>query len=354
MNDLNKIKQILEKIINESSRKSRNKHPLYKENIDEIIILHDRVFTQFSNKSINQKISRIYNELSREYDSEEVTCKCCEVYRRKDIRQHIRREHNITIEQYKEEYDSEVICDSTKSVYSKKLSGENNPWYNHSGKFSSLSEKFKKYDTLNTEDVKDKIKEVSNKISKSLKETDKLNTRKEYWINKGYSEEEAKEKIKERQTTFSKEICIKKYGKKDGLERWKTRQEKWQNNYRKSNYSKISQELFWALMSTNVVSKKDVRFASLNNKTYLQDYSRNFELTLRLNNSTIKPDFIYKNKIIEFDGDYWHGKAGNVLRELKRDNEIISSGYEILHIKEKDFNINKDKEIEKCINFLTK
>lgn len=51
-----------------------------------------------------------------------------------------------------------------------------------------------------------------------------------YWVNrKGYTVEEAKQKVSERQKTFSKEKCIEKYGEEEGLKRWQERQDKWQN-----------------------------------------------------------------------------------------------------------------------------
>ena len=50
---------------------------------------------------------------------------------------------------------------------------------------------------------------------------------------------------------------------------------------------------------------------------------------------------------------YWHSaKKANPLREALRDEKIKSAGYQVLHINEKDFNINKNKEVEKCLTFL--
>jgi len=61
----------------------------------------------------------------------------------------------------------------------------------------------------------------------------------EYWINNGYSYEDAVIKRKERQTTFSKEKLISKYGKSEGTLIWKRRQEKWQETMS----SKTNEEL---------------------------------------------------------------------------------------------------------------
>lgn len=55
----------------------------------------------------------------------------------------------------------------------------------------------------------------------------KYNRRKEYWMNIGFSEIEAIKKISERQITFSKEICIQKFGEEKGIEIFKERQKKW-------------------------------------------------------------------------------------------------------------------------------
>lgn len=51
-----------------------------------------------------------------------------------------------------------------------------------------------------------------------------------YWLKKGYSKKEAREKVKERQTTFSLEKCIDKHGSELGLIIFNERQEKWQNS----------------------------------------------------------------------------------------------------------------------------
>jgi hypothetical protein len=51
----------------------------------------------------------------------------------------------------------------------------------------------------------------------------------EYYLSRGYSESEAKLRLSQEQTTFSLEICIKKYGPILGYERWLKRQKDWQS-----------------------------------------------------------------------------------------------------------------------------
>ena len=60
----------------------------------------------------------------------------------------------------------------------------------------------------------------------------------EYWIEKGFTIEEAKIKLKERQSTFSLEKLKLKYGEKEGLIKFNQRNDKWQN----SLYSKMTFE----------------------------------------------------------------------------------------------------------------
>jgi hypothetical protein len=54
-------------------------------------------------------------------------------------------------------------------------------------------------------------------------------TRIEYYLERGYSLEDAKNVLKERQATFSLEKCIEKYGEDAGSIVWRERQDKWQN-----------------------------------------------------------------------------------------------------------------------------
>ena len=50
----------------------------------------------------------------------------------------------------------------------------------------------------------------------------------EYWIKTGLSVEDAIQRVSKHQSTFSLEKCIEKYGYKEGREKWKERQDKWQ------------------------------------------------------------------------------------------------------------------------------
>lgn len=223
-------------------------------------------------------------------------------------------------------------------------------WCNKKVKFDSFTNGYNRF-CYNTDcnvrwhnEYRNRSANAGKNISKTFK-NDKslLETNKEYWIKKGFSEEESQLKVTERQTTFSKEICIQKYGEEEGIKRWKERQDKWLNNYPKHNYSKISQELFTEIYKVIGDKYGTVYFAILNS-----------EYKIKTKQTTRSLDFYIPKlkKAIEFMGDYWHGEArGNKIRDEEREKEILEADNEIkiLNILEKEYNKNT---IKKCLEFL--
>lgn len=225
-----------------------------------------------------------------------------------------------------------------------------NPFTGHSGEYSPFSKDFCGYKNLSDEDIVEKRKQAT-KHHEIGRNTNQV----EYWIKKGFSEEEAKMKVSERQRTFTLEKCIEKYGEEEGIKRWQNRQKKWLKNYKKQNYSQISQSLFWSIYNQLSNQDLDIRFATLSEDKQIDESGKNNEYMLKTNTSYIKPDFIVldNKKIIEFDGDYWHGNGrGNRMRESERDEIIRGLGYEIMHVTERDFNSNPNKIINECITFI--
>lgn len=66
-----------------------------------------------------------------------------------------------------------------------------------------------------------------NKFVSTLKNVSRR--RVEYWEGIGYTKPDAIEQVKQHQSTFSKQKCIKKHGESKGIAIWKDRQNKWQN-----------------------------------------------------------------------------------------------------------------------------
>jgi very-short-patch-repair endonuclease len=238
--------------------------------------------------------------------------------------------------------------DKYKKLFSEMFSGDKNP--NHKSRSTELERKsrspFSK-EFINWENDEQRINFIS-KVNDIKPNPTKL----KYWMDKGFSEEEAIVKRKDRQTTFSLKKCIEKYGQERGIDRWMERQEKWIKNNKKSNYSRISQELFISLYENlNILGFKDkIYFASLDDKGNIHNENKNFEYRLKLKKSYILPDFFIPSLklIIEFDGTYYHRNTPeNKKREIIRDNNIKDSGYDVIHIKEKDYLENKENIVDK-------
>jgi len=180
-------------------------------------------------------------------------------------------------------------------------------------------------------------------------------TQLEYWLKKGLKIKDARIKLKERQTTFSLDICVEKYGEIEGLNRWLDRQLKWSTNYKKSNFSKISQLLFWDIYNL-LENKNDIYFATLKNGEK-DDSGINNEKRIKLKSIVISSDFIdtSQNKIIEFDGVYYHRSTPeNIKRDIHRDMMLLYDNYKILHINENEYKQNPENILKECIEFLNK
>lgn len=76
---------------------------------------------------------------------------------------------------------------------------------------------------------------AENKIKNPNLYYDKSPKRIEYWLKKGLSIEDAKKTISNSQRTFSKEICIQKYGNTEGEKIFEERQKKWISSLKKNN-----------------------------------------------------------------------------------------------------------------------
>jgi hypothetical protein len=82
---------------------------------------------------------------------------------------------------------------------------------------------------------KSKIKMLELKENNPQKWKSTYNTNVEFYLKCGYDYDTAIKIRKKRQKTFSKKICINKYGEEIGLKVWKQRQEKWKKSLYESD-----------------------------------------------------------------------------------------------------------------------
>jgi hypothetical protein len=198
--------------------------------------------------------------------------------------------------------------------------------------------------------------EEYNKMKITLKERHSL----ENYINL-FGEEEGSHKYTKlcavRSYKNSLSYYIEKYGEEEGIKKIK---EVKNTGMHMNNFSKISMELFDNLKNFSTKYGADEETIHLNE-------SENKECSIW----NIKPDFIYKNKIIEFHGDRFHGNPelfadddcchpfqSNVTAKDMRNNDdrrnkvLENRGYEIKIVWESDFRKNKNEIIAECKQFL--
>jgi G:T-mismatch repair DNA endonuclease (very short patch repair protein) len=269
---------------------------------------------------------------------------------------------------------AQKLCDRVK--------GENNPGYQHGGKYSPYSEKFINYQHL---DEQERKKVAHEKMISALDSipVEKQTTRIEYYMHKGMTYEEAVKARANRQSTFSLDKCIDRLGQEEGQKRFLKRQTQWLKTLddkteeekerilrlkattKKGGKSKIAIELCKAL------DRPGAFWGTI-------DKNQPGEKMFVVNEGAIKRimvDFCFENKIIEFYGDYWHQnpvrfKPTNKIISRSGDKKFITAeekwnldaqrvswlenqGYMVKIIWEHDYRKNSDKIVKECLEFLS-
>ena len=263
--------------------------------------------------------------------------------------------HGISREEYEEKY-GKIITYPSKYI-EEHFAGENNP--NHSSKVneqirkerSPFSKKFYEKRGLTEEDRKNFTGSIEREYNTTL----------EYYVNRGMSEKEAEQALSERQRTFTLEKCIERYGEVEGRLRWEERQDKWKKKMFAdgtkicSGQSKACAKLVSLILENSDIDLKygDNEFRIFDNDTiYLYDITN-----------------VSKKKIIEFNGDMWHGNPaiykGNQFQRItkipytfiwQRDKikkEIAEqNGFDVMVVWESDFYKNEEDVVKHCKDFI--
>lgn len=94
------------------------------------------------------------------------------------------------------------------------------------------------------EEAKQQISKKQSKNGKKFAKKQKQNpelysartsTQLQYWIEKGYPKQEAQQKLSKRQSTFSRDKIYKQYGREKGEKIIQQRNQKWQNSLKENN-----------------------------------------------------------------------------------------------------------------------
>ena len=134
------------------------------------------------------------------------------------------------------------------------------------------------------------------------------------------------------------EYYIRTHGDKKGEELYYARYTKLLNSQIKQ-YSKISKELFDNLKCD------DAYYAEEEWRITLFEDERK-----KLNQIVMFVDFKLDDKIIEFDGDYWH--QNSIEKDKLRDSILTQRGFDVLRVKESDYKKDKQKVLKLCLKFL--
>lgn len=311
---------------------------------------------------------------------DKITCRICGKQYRRIFGKHLKFNHpEIDTDEYRrmfpnapiqseEDYKNTIKNSGKhmkdpkyKKMFSEMIRGEKNP--NH--KSNTTESERKSRSPYSKEFIgwenEDQRKEFISNVNKNKPNQTQL----DYWIDKGYTEEEAISKRRARQTTFTLEKCIAKYGEEDGRKIFTERQIKWQdsllkNGNLKQGYSKSSQELFNELknyLSTEIkyaTNGGEFKLPKKNGGVWIYDFTD-----------------IDNKKIIEYHGDHYHANPimfnendlPHPFRKTKtaqeiwtKDNEKIETakefGFDTFIIWDSEFRKNRKNTIEKCLNFL--
>lgn len=211
--------------------------------------------------------------------------------------------------------------------------------------------------------VSNRCKEASRKNSDKIRGSHGVTCRSvKFWMDKGFDEDYAKNKVKEIQSTNSVEKYIMKYGEQDGLSKWLLRNKEWGKKIQKKrmesgnigcSYSRASKEFFDNLiieLTKNCIKFNNVYYGehefckwdSDNNRPYFYDFViPELKICIEYNGVKFHPK----------EGDEtWRGLFGETyeykLNYDKRKIKVIEDcGYTVVVVWEDDDLNMKTKEI---------
>ena len=113
-------------------------------------------------------------------------------------------------------------------------------------------------------------------------------------------------------------------------------------------FSFSSQRLFWSIYNL-LENTNDCYFAELNNEYSIgiSPYDRTI-FDNGINKYRYCLDFVYQDKVIEYDGKYWHNEEKDVMK----DKFLEYKGYKVLRIVDNNYQKDPEIELKKCLEFL--
>lgn len=321
-----------------------------------------------------RKQNRRNEELTGTEDIDYVTCKICGMKAKQLGDAHFKVFHKSSLSEYKKLYPDAKITSQT--FLNEHLIGSNNP-----GSKEKTTEQERKERSPFCPEFYEKRGVKGDKARKKfmtdLAANRDYTVRLEYYTNKGYTEEEAVKMLHDRQVTFTLEKCIAKYGEEEGRRRYEERQRNWaakmREKYDNGEYSKVPYKLtsnMYSKFEIECINKIMEKVLSDSKGNDISEFTKQFEIFVKGLHKRFVYDLKYKDRIIEFNGDYWHCNPDSYaadyfntqiqmtaaekwkVDEIKRDI-AISEGYKVLVIWESEYKKDPDTTVRKCVSFLT-
>lgn len=203
---------------------------------------------------------------------EKFTCQLCGL-QSTTLARHITGTHKLSVAEYKERFQVKAIAivNPNKISHGNKVSVYSLKYWTNKGYTEDEGRSILKKQSAKGYDIDQYIKKYGEEIGrqKHQQRKDKClevsNRRVEYWINKGYTEDEAVEKVKEVQNTRGYSKAIDKYGYEDGIKYVQNINEKWQTSLK----SKTDVEIQEINVKKN---SKSIEFFIQSSDTPIEDY----------------------------------------------------------------------------------
>lgn len=322
------------------------------------------------------------SELSGIENVDYVVCKWCGMNVKRIYGIHIKNHHiGKTVLEYKKEFPTALLTckidkdatsknsglhmklDKYRQMASDKVSGENNP--NHKSKTTEIERKsrspFSREFYRNKNFKESEINKIINNFVTDALKNRLTETNIDYWLER-FDDDSARKLYKERQSTFTLEKCILKYGEDVGKEIFQNRQTNWKN--------KVFNEFSCISCGTSKLAKEMCKLINEKVPNILYDKYEKFIYDKEAQR-VFKYDITLKEKrkIIEINGIFWHCKPGlyepTYYHKIKKktakeiwefDEYKIATanrfGYDVLVVWEDDYNKDPDGVIKKCVEFL--
>lgn len=191
-------------------------------------------------------------------------------------------------------HNSEAIATNMVRLKSETMLGDKNPAKGHGGRLSPFSDKFIGKTS--------KATAIANLKSTMKSNPGNVNTRIEYYLERGFDLDAAVKLLKERQAVGRLDRYVDRYGADEGNRLWAERQDKWQKT---------------------LLSKSPKELARINSEKCSKGYC------------VSKMSY----------SDIWK-------KELHKESVALESGYDFLRVWEYDFKNDEDEVIAECMNFL--